>query len=205
MDPSGPSYRVRQASFLSSSVVPFTLFGPSIFKKMGQLGWRLKDYRMTVRCPWVEVWIWQGERWLGWGDDSWKNRGRQVYKGSNKLSGSNYGARHVSFFYRFLPRIEASLRLPCTFPIKTTPFSSHLPIVLRNTLSEHVYHTCQRSVRSIPAYFVLIRSLLGSVSNSFLFLCFISIFILSLKTTFIKILCPVTLYKPVSLRFCHYV
>ena len=138
-------------------------------------------------------------------DDGWKSRGRQVYKGSDKLSGSNYGARHVSFFDRFLPRIEASLRLLCIFPIKTTPFSSHFSTFLRNTLSKHVRHICHRSVRSILAYFILIRSLLGSVSNSFLFLCFISIFILSMKTTFIWIPCPVTLYKPVSLRFYHYV
>ena len=98
------------------------------------------------------------------------------------MSGSNYCARHVSFFDWFLPRIEASLRLPCTFPIKTTPFFSHFSAFLKNTLSEHVRHICQRSVRSIPAYFVLICSLLGLVSNSFLFLRFISIFILSLKT-----------------------
>ena len=56
MDPSGPSYRVRRASFLSSSVVPFTLFGPSLFEKDGQLGWQLNNYRLTVQCSWVDGW-----------------------------------------------------------------------------------------------------------------------------------------------------
>ena len=115
IDPSGPSYRARQASFLSSSVAPFTPFGSSLFEKGGQLGRRLKNYRMTIRCPWVDGWIWRGEQRQGWGDDGWKRRARQVYKTSDKLSGSNYGARHVSFFDWFLPRIEMSLHLPCTF------------------------------------------------------------------------------------------
>ena len=185
IDPSGPSYRARQASFLSSSVAPFTPFGSSLFEKGGQLGRRLKNYRMTIRCPWVDGWIWRGEQRQGWGDDGWKRRAREVYKTSDKLSRSNYGARHVSFFDWFLPRIEMSLHLPCTFPIKTTPFSSYFSTFVRNTLLEHVRHICQRSVCSIPAYFVLIRSVLGSVSNSFLFHHFIFIFILSLKTLYL--------------------
>ena len=59
---------------------------------------------------------------------------------------------------------------------KTTHFSSHFSTFLRNTLSEHVRHICQRSVHSIPASFVLIRSHFGSVSNFFLFLRFFFIF-----------------------------
>ena len=78
----------------------------------------------------------------------------------------------MSFFGWFLPRIEASLRLPCTFPIKTTTFSSHFSTFRRNTLSEHACHICQRSVRSIPASLVLIRSLFALMSNFFHFLRF---------------------------------
>ena len=56
VDPSGPSYRARRASFLSSSVAPFTHFGPSLFEKDGQLGWQLKNYRLTVQCSLVDGW-----------------------------------------------------------------------------------------------------------------------------------------------------
>ena len=80
------------------------------------------------------------------------------------------------FFYWFLSRIETSLHLPCTFPIKTTPFSSHFSTFHINTLSEHVRHICQRFVHSIPASFILIRSLFGLVSNFFIFLRFFFIF-----------------------------
>ena len=38
MDPSGPSGRARRASFLSSSVAPFTHFDLSLSEKGGQLG-----------------------------------------------------------------------------------------------------------------------------------------------------------------------
>ena len=56
MDPSGPSYRARWALFLSSSIAPFTPFGPSLFEKESQLGWRLKNYRLTIQCSWVDGW-----------------------------------------------------------------------------------------------------------------------------------------------------
>ena len=47
---------------------------------------------------------------------------------SDRLSKSIYGARHVSFFDWFLSRIETSLHLPCTFPIKTNLLSFlHFP------------------------------------------------------------------------------
>ena len=38
MDLSGPSYKARQASFLSSSVAPFTPFGLSLFEKGANWG-----------------------------------------------------------------------------------------------------------------------------------------------------------------------
>ena len=45
---------------------------------------------------------------------------------SNRLSRSIYGARHVSFFDWSFSRIETSLRLSCTFPIKTNLLLSFL-------------------------------------------------------------------------------
>ena len=149
----------------------------------------------------AEMTGWTVTRLMGWRLEKQRSSGIQR---SDKLSGSIYGVWHVSFSDWFLPWIEASLRLPCTFPIKTTPFSSHFSTFPRNTLLEHVHHICQRSVRSIPASFVLIRSHFGSVSNFFLFLCFFFIFH-SLWKPFIWLLCPVIFSKPISLRFCHYV
>ena len=130
----------------------------------------------------VNITRWTVTRLKGWQLEKQRSSGIQT---SDKLFRSNYGALHVSFFDWFLPRIKALLRLPCTFPIKTTPFSSHFSTFLRNTLSEHVRHIFQRSIRSIPAYFVLIHSLLGSVSNSFLFLRFFFRFLFSLKTLYL--------------------
>ena len=78
----------------------------------------------------------------------------------------------MSSFGWFLSQIEASLRLPCTSPIKTTPFSLTSLLFAENTLSKRVRHLCQRSVRSTPALFDLIRSLFSSVSNFFRSICF---------------------------------
>ena len=91
----------------------------------------------------------------------------------------------MSFFDWFLSWIEASLRLPCTIPIKTTPFSSHFSTFRRNTLLEHVRHICQRSVHSIPVSFVLISSLFGSVSNFFPFLHLFFIFHFPFETLYL--------------------
>ena len=67
---------------------------------------------------------------------------------SDKLSESHYGAWHMSFFDWFLSWIEASLRLPCTFPINKKVYFSHFFIFNWNILSEHNRHPCQRSPRS---------------------------------------------------------
>ena len=144
MGPSGPSYRARRASFLSSSVAPFTPFGLSLFEKEGQLGWRLKNYRLTVQCSWVDDWndVVDGDKVNGMTVEKQRSSSIQT---SDKFFGSIYGIWHVLFFDWFLSRIEALLRLPCTFPIKTTPFFSHFSNFRRNTLSEHVHHICQRS------------------------------------------------------------
>ena len=91
----------------------------------------------------------------------------------------------MSFFYWFLSWIKASLHFPCTFPIKITPFSSHFPTFRKNTLSNHVRHICQRSIRSIPASFALIRSLFGSVSNFFPFLRLFFIFHFPFETLYL--------------------
>ena len=166
------------------------------------MSWRLKwlGWRFNVHGLMIEMTRLTVTTSMGWRLKTQRSSGIQR---SDKLSGSIYGVWHVSFSDWFLPWIEASLRLPCTFPIKTTPFSSHFSTFPRNTLLEHVRHICQRSVHSIPASFVLIRSHFGSVSNFFLFLRFFFIFH-SLWKPFIWLLCPVTLSKPVSLRFCHY-
>ena len=121
---------------------------------------------------------------------------------SDKLSKTISGARHVSFFDWFLSRIEASLRLPCTFPIKTTPFSSHFSTFRRNTLSERVRHIFQRSVRSILASFVLIRSLFGSVSNFFLFLRLFFIFHFPFETLYLVFVPPSVLGSVTTCRQC---
>ena len=118
---------------------------------------------------------------------------------SDKLSKTISGARHVSFFDWFLSRIEASLRLPCTFPIKTTPFSSHFSTFRRNTLSERVRHIFQRSVRSILASFVLIRSLFGSVSNFFLFLRLFFIFHFLFENLYLVFVPPSPFLNPLVL------
>ena len=78
----------------------------------------------------------------------------------------------MSSFGWFLSRIEASLRLPCTSPIKTTHLSLISLLFAENILSERARHPCQRSVRSTPASFDLIRSLFSSISNFFHSICF---------------------------------
>ena len=155
---------------------PFHPFWSVVIEKEGQMEWWLNSYRLATQMPGLTV-----TRLMGWWLKTQTSSGVQT---SDKLSESIYSAWHVSFFDWFLSRIEASLRLPCTFFIKTNPFSSHFSTFRRNTLSEHVRHNCQRPIRSIPASFVLIRSLFGSVSNFFpfilLFLSFLS-FIFLLK------------------------
>ena len=130
---------------------------------------------------------------MGWRLKTQRSSGVQT---SDKLSGSINGAWHVSFFDRFLSRIEASLRLLCTFPIKTTPFSSHFSTFRRNTLSECVRHICQRSVCSIPASFILIRSLFGSVSNFFPFLHLFFIFHFPFETPYLVFVPPSPFLNP---------
>ena len=110
---------------------------------------------------------------MGWQLEKQRSSGIQS---SDKFPRSIYGAWHVSSFSWFLSRIEASLRLLCTFPIKTTPFSSHFSTFHRNTLSKHARHLCQRSVHSTPASLDLIRSLFSSISNFLRSLCFFFIF-----------------------------
>ena len=72
----------------------------------------------------------------------------------------------------FLSRIEVSLRLPCTSPIKTTTLSLISLLFTENTLSERVRHLCQRSVRSSSTSFDLIRILFSSISNFIRLICF---------------------------------
>ena len=145
------------------------------------LGWRFNVHGLTIEMTRLTV-----TTSMGWRLKTQRSSGVQT---SDKLSRSINDAWHVSFYDWFLSRIEASLRLPCTSPIKTTPFSSHFSTFRRNTLSKRVRHICQRSARSIPASFALIRSLFGSVSNFFPFFRLFSSFIFLLKP-FIWFLCP---------------
>ena len=62
----------------------------------------------------------------------------------DRLSGSHYDAWHMSLFNWILPRIEVSLRLPCTSSINITLFLSHFSIFSWNTLLEHYRYPCQR-------------------------------------------------------------
>ena len=96
--------------------------------------WERGPIRVTAKKLQVD-----DSMFMGWQLKTQRSSGVQT---SDKLSGRINGAWHVSFFDWFLSRIEASLRLPCTFPIKTTPFSSHFSTFRRNTLSERIRHIC---------------------------------------------------------------
>ena len=122
---------------------------------------------------------------------------------SDKLPRSIYGARHVSSLSWLVFRIEASFRLPCTCPIKTTTLPLIPLLFVKNTLLERVHHLCQRSVRSTLASLSLIRSLFSSVSDLIRSICFF--FQLSSPLKILWFFALVTLFQPVSLRFCHYV
>ena len=67
----------------------------------------------------------------------------------DRLSRSHYDVWHMLLFDWILPRIEASLRLPCTSSINTILFLSHFSIFSWNTLSERNRHPCQRPLRSV--------------------------------------------------------
>ena len=155
-DLSSPFYKARWASFLSSSVAPFTPLVHHYWEgkpdrvtvknlwvdgsrfmgwRLKWLGWRFKVYRLKAQMTRLTV-----TRLMGWRLKMQTSSGVQT---SDRLSGSIYGAWHVSFFDWFLSRIEVSLRLPCTFPINTKVFSSHFFIFNWNTLSECNRHPCQ--------------------------------------------------------------
>ena len=126
-------------------------------------------------------------------------------QGSDKLPRSIYGARHMSSFGWSLSRIKASLRLPCTSPIKTTTLSLIYLLFVENTLLERVRHLCQRSVRPTLASFDLIRSLFSSVSNFIRSICFFFQLSFCFLAKICGFFCPSPFFKLVSLRFCHYV
>ena len=127
MDPSSPFFKARRALFLSSSVTPFT---PLVHHP-----WEEGPNGVTVQNSWVD-----GSNACGLMVSMWMPSTVQT---SDRLSRSHYGAWHVLFFDWFLSRIEASLRLLCTFPINTRVFSSHFFIFSWNILSERNCHPCQ--------------------------------------------------------------
>ena len=172
IDPLGPSDWARWAFVFILFSYPLTPFGSSLSAEGGQLGWQSNRHMLTVRCSWVDgrnIGV-NGDR-LNW-DDSWnakqtvtrfmgwwfrKNEVVSV-QSSDKLPRSIYGARHMLSLGWFISRIEASLRLPCTSPIKSTTLPLIFLLFAKNTLSERVRHLCQRSIHSTPASFNLIRS-----------------------------------------------
>ena len=197
IDPSGPPVQAHRALFLflSSSVAPFTPFGPSLSMEGGQLGWRSNKYMLTVPCSWVDgqdtdmngdkfsldngckCWV-DGDiiigvtveissgRWRGSLDDGSGRMRSSGVQSSDKLSRGIYGVRHVSFVNWLVSQIEASLRIPCTLSIKTNTPPLISLLFAENTLSERVRHLCQRSVRSTPTSLNLIRSLFFQLSFS---------------------------------------
>ena len=143
----GPWTWIRQAHlagpvgphFYPFQLPPSPLLVHLYLRKGGQLGWRSNNHRLMVPCSWVDGWNigvngdrlngmtveMPSRRWQGlWDDGSEKQRSSGI-QSSDELPKSIYGAWHMSSFGWFLSRIEASLRLPCTFPIKITPFPSH--------------------------------------------------------------------------------
>ena len=86
-------------------------------------------------------------RWHSQWDDGWNVRSSGI-KSSDKLPESIYGAWHVSSFGWFLSQIEASLRLPCTSPIKINLLPLISLLFAENILSKRARHPCQRSVHS---------------------------------------------------------
>ena len=70
----------------------------------------------------------------------------------DRLSRSHYDVWHMLLFDWILPRIETSLRLPCTSSINTILFLSHFSIFSWNTLSERYCHPCQRPFRSVTTF-----------------------------------------------------
>ena len=162
MDPSGPFYKARQATFLSSSVALFTPLVCHPWEE-APMGWQFKAHGLTVLMPvgWRFKWLWvNGSNACGltvqssWVDGS-NTCGLTVsmqmsstVQTSDRLSGSHYGTWHVSFFNWFLSRIEASLRLPCTSPINIRVYLSHFFIFSWNILSKRNRHPCQKPPRS---------------------------------------------------------
>ena len=173
IDLSGPPVQASRALFLflSSSVAPFTPFGPLLSAEGGQLGWRSNKHMLTVLCSWVDsrdtdmngdkfslddgwkCWM-NGDiiigvtieissrRWRGSLDDGSGRMRSSGVRSSNKLFRGIYGVRHVSFVDWLVSRIKASLRLLCTPPIKTNTLPLISLFFAETTLSEQVRHLC---------------------------------------------------------------
>ena len=158
IDLSDPFYKARRASFLSSLVAPSPLLvchywegGPNGVTVKKFMGWRLKVHGLTVQGLRVDGFKRLGWRfkWLGW---QLQKRTLSAIQTSDKLSGSHYGAWHVSFFDWFLSQIETLPCLPCTFPINTKVVSSHFFIFSWNILSERNRHIVITTVDTFPSF-----------------------------------------------------
>ena len=146
-DPSGPFYKARRTLFYPLQLPPSPHWFV-ILERKGQMGWRFKVYGLTVPMPvgWRFQCLWVvSSNACG---SMASMRMPSTVQTSDKLSESHYGAWHMSFFDWFLSRIEASLRLPCIFPINKRVYLSHFFIFNWNILPERNRHPCQRSPRS---------------------------------------------------------
>ena len=92
-------------------------------------------------------------KWLSWGDkvNELTVENADVVKCTNIWQAiSIYGAWHVSFFNWFLSQIKTSLRLSCTFPIKTSLLFSFLHFQLK-----HIVRAQPLSMSERPIYIVI--------------------------------------------------
>ena len=123
-----------------------------------------------------------------------KNRGRQVYKVLTSCP--------EAFMAHDTCRLSVGFYLGSKrrFVFHALFLNHSLPLIsllfTENTLSERVRHLCQRSIRSTPASFDLIRSLFSLVSNFFRSLCFFIVFHSILKKLYMAFCAPSPFLNP---------
>ena len=227
MDPLGPSG-------LASCFYPLQLPpSPHLIRRFcarGSTGVTVK-IMLTVRCSWGRrldtyingdkfelgwrLWILSGRWHNQYGDspnfiaDGDKNLRRvvygawrcQVYRSLTSCRGIK-GTRHVSLVKWLVSRIEVPLRLPCTPPIKTSiPFL--ISFAFRRNCIVKVSPSPVRaySFNSFRINFSPLTFFLGKWFHPF------TLFYFQLLWQKLKFLVSVSpfYFKPVSLRFCHYV
>ena len=215
--------------FLSPSVAPFTPFDPSLLRKgvnWGDsqnnpdssmfMGRRIETYidGDKFELGW-QLWILSG-RWhnqygdgpnfIADGDENlrrvvygaWR---RQVYRSLTSCRGIK-GTRHVSLVEWLVSQIEVPLRLLCTPPIKTST-----PLLISFAFRRnYIVRASPSPVRAYPfnsfrINFSPLTLFLGKWFHPF------TLFYFQFLWQKLKFLVSVSpfYFKPVSLRFCHYV